>query len=154
MKISRFVGIAFISFTALLMGCAASPPPIKPVLGGPGYEVYATEWVRTGRCVELGQMSPEIGALGLGYTKSVVQDFVYTEADFAEAVRVAAATEEMPTAAWCSNRAMAIYTKKRQVDRHNAAVTADQKAWDDSAKRNQIRPSVYCNTIGTQTICQ
>jgi hypothetical protein len=152
MKVFRTV--IFVT-AAFLAGCAAPPPPPqKPTMMPGEYSNYAARMVGINKCVAAKQMSVEHGSLGLQYTNAELSRYDYESARLDS--ELSAYSAKSPSDSWCSQIAMNIMTRKRQINKsnaaNNAAFEASKKEWDDIATRNQTR-QVDCHQVGFQTVC-
>lgn len=117
------------------------------------YRYFSMGWVIYNRCGTSGQMPVETAAYGRTYLQSWAGAFTY---DASRMDTWVSAITESPTAAVCNNAAMQAATWKRQVQEQNEmnAINAAQQQQllnqlNNFGKTNQV----YCNSIGTQTIC-
>jgi hypothetical protein len=140
-----FIGLSAVAF---LVGCAAAP---KSVLPDNEYRQFAVLIVGLQKCNMASQLDPGTAALGMQYTRGLLEQYSYDKSKLGAAVDVVSVGT--PTQAECNQMAMAVHAKKQQVELNNAAVAADQKAWADAIKTLPGKP-IYCNRIGTQTVCQ
>lgn len=144
--------IVILGVVVVLTGCAATPEPVK--LSRQQHESFANSFVGLERCIQQGDISPELGALGNRYLSAELVKYSYYP--FAFQKWVDRAREEITTvdARHCNQSASAIAGRKQEIDIHNAWV--DQNRQDLQNTINQINSNrpVICNTVGTYTMCQ
>ena len=135
----------------LLAGCASAPP--KRAMQDDDYRSFGTTWVAYNKCGASGHMPATTAAEGLHLLGNSLRSHTY---DASRLEAVVKATNYEPTQAQCNQLVVDTQRVKLQTQANSEAARANQAAIDTLAaqianfgKSNQI----YCNSIGTQTIC-
>lgn len=144
--------IVLLGMVVVITGCASAPEPIK--LSRAQHQGFAESFVGLERCIQQGDMSPELGALGNRYLSSELNKYTYYPHAFQ--MWVDKAREEIPSVdpRHCNESAAVIAGRKQEIDMHNAWVDQNRQALQNQINQiNQNRP-VICNRVGTYTMCQ
>lgn len=136
----------------VLAGCASSTPPSR--LDYAGHLDKAQSWVGLQRCIEQGNLSPEISALGVRYFEADLGSYAYNQKQLDDLVNQAYGYIPRVDASYCNKVAAAVAGQKQEIDMHNAWVDQNRQALQNQINQiNQNRP-VICNRVGTYTMCQ
>lgn len=132
-----------------LVGCVTVG---KPNLPEAMYEQLAWKKVGISRCGQMGLISPEIASLGLAYSDSEFNRYVFDRTKLASVFDGLNRSSESPNITQCNMWAMWVMTVKRSVDINNQIVAEDERAIQSFI--NSTRPSTtYCNKIGSSVMC-
>jgi len=145
----KITSIVLLTSLVALTGCATS---VKPEVQPHEYAPIANGWVAWNHCISSGAVTPDIGALGTRYILSELGGKTYDQQRLDQEVASAAAKNRQVDTAFCNVMAAQVAQQKQQIDMHNAAVARDQQALQNTFINNQPR-QVYCNTVGTTTLC-
>jgi hypothetical protein len=143
--------VMYVTGIVLLTSCASAP---KTPLSDAGYAAMAREFVGAAQCAKAGHVTPEIAALGWRYTRASLGTYSFDP----ERMRSTAETVDrtaITSHEWCVGMAMAIESKRLQIEQNNASNAANKKEWTDAVNsfNNSMPKQTYCNKIGTQVLC-
>lgn len=143
---------SFLLGLVLLAGCAS---PSKPTpMPKNDYVKHAGILYGLRQCVRQGDISPELGALGLRYAQSNIDSYWHSPQAITNAVKDYEKAGIVITPANCNEVAATIAGRKQQIDIHNVSVDRSRQEMQNTINQiNNNRP-VICNTVGTYTMCQ
>lgn len=144
--------IVLLGVVVVMTGCAS---PAKPVpMPKEAYASFGGTLYGLNQCIRQGNISPELGALGLRYTQNAIDSYWHSPLALRNTVKEYEEAGMVITSEYCNEVATAIAGRKQEIDMHNAWVDQNRQALQNQINQiNQNRP-VICNRVGTYTMCQ
>lgn len=144
--------IVLLGVVVAMTGCASHSKPTP--MPKEDYVKHAGVLYGLRQCVRQGDISPELGALGLRYAQSNIDTYWHSPEALNNAVGDYEKAGIVITPANCNEAAASIAGQKQQIDIHNAWVDQNRQALQNQTNQvNQNRP-IICNRVGTYTMCQ
>ncbi|GEK52359.1 hypothetical protein [Vreelandella venusta] len=136
----------------VLTGCAS---PSKPTpMPKEDYVKHAGVLYGLRQCVRQGDISPELGALGLRYAQSNIDTYWHSPEALNNAVGDYEKAGIVITPENCNEAATIIAGQKQQIDIHNAQVDQNRQDLQNSINQINNNQPIICNTVGSTTMCQ
>lgn len=144
---NKYVLAALVA-TVGLVGCATQ----RPQMPGDRYATYAQGWALLHHCNREGWLDADATARGRSYAVASMNQFLFDskriDAESLQQIRYG----NRPNQATCKELAISIQQRKQQIDSHNAQVTQQEQAIQNSLN-NTKATQTYCNKIGNQVMC-
>lgn len=142
MKIKLLSGITALT----LIGCASPMPDAH-------YQHFSDFFVHLHQCFEKEYINPQMYAEAITAGAYMLNTWEYDQNKLSSMVVQSAGSITYVTQASCRKTQADAYQFITNAEQHRVNQKESQQAWDNAMKELNKNKPVYCNSIGTMTIC-
>ncbi|OGB08974.1 MAG: hypothetical protein A3E79_17220 [Burkholderiales bacterium RIFCSPHIGHO2_12_FULL_61_11] len=143
------IAVTALVSVVMLSSCATSSP-----MPDETYQKFGRFAAGTQRCFEAGHINAQLYADSTGAVHALLGTWTYDEAKMRRTMDYMY-RDEAATPQTCRQIEAAAYSLISQATQHRANVQANRREMADAMNKfnNSIRKPIYCDTIGTMTMC-